>query len=184
MLPLATSHSEIASRPVRVRSKVQPQGQPMNISSIGTSDYSQYSTSSTSKADMANELLKQMDTDQDGKVSKDEFIAFGRMMEAEGAKGPPPPPPLEQSEGTMATRTGASPSPDTMFSNVDTNGDGSLSVDELSSMLTAAETQASVMQAPPLDALFSSADVNGNGSLSVDEISASLSKSSAGLSSA
>jgi len=52
--------------------------------SIGSS-YSSYTVDaqSTSNADRASQLLKQMDTDQDGKVSQSEFSTFGQLMNAQ-----------------------------------------------------------------------------------------------------
>ena len=81
-----------------------------------------------SRTEMAQRLLKDMDTDKSGTVSKDEFVAFGEKMKAQksapqGTNGPTP------------------PSTDQLFASADKNGDQSLSVDELSAMMAQAETQ-------------------------------------------
>ena len=81
-----------------------------------------------SRTEMAQRLLKDMDTDKSGTVSKDEFVAFGEKMKAQksapqGTNGPTP------------------PSTDQLFASADKNGDQSLSVDELSALMAQAETQ-------------------------------------------
>ncbi len=202
----------VGSLPDASSGAVTPRGKIMAIS-IGSS-YSNYSldTQSTSNTDRASQLLKQMDTDQDGKVSQSEFTAFGELMNAQGPMGPPPPPPPDgtnvgsvggtgRTNDTSSTQT-ASSSAD-LFSQVDTNGDGSLSLDELSSMLAQGDARMAGTQGPPpplptnsttsgtssvsssssgstsssattLDSLFSSADANGDGSLSLNELTALL----------
>jgi hypothetical protein len=105
----------------------------MAISSIGSSalpNLAQASLTAMRQKTPAS-LLKDMDTDQSGSVSKDEFVAFGETLKADGPKASAP-------QGAAAPTL---PSADAMFSATDTNGDSSLSVDELSSMMAQAETQ-------------------------------------------
>ena len=178
--------------------------------SIGSS-YSNYSidTQSTSNTDRASQLLKQMDTDQDGKVSQSEFSAFGELMKTQGPMGPPPRPAPDgtmvgsvggtgSTSNTSSTQTASSAD---LFSQVDTNADGSLSLEELSSMLAQGAARMARTQGPPppadsttsgttsvsssnsgstsnrtttLGSLFSSADADGDGSLSMNELTALL----------
>jgi len=80
---------------------------------------------------MAEKMATEMDTDKSGSVSKEEFVAFGEKLKAQAPK---------QSAGSGGTAP-TMPSADKLFSAADANGDQSLSVDELSSMLAKAETQ-------------------------------------------
>ena len=178
----------------------------MTISSLSNS-YSNY-TQSTSTADRATQLLSDMDTDKDGKVSEGEFSAFGQLMNAQGPMGPPPSQSASVSSSTTSSvsATQGATSSQSVFATVDANADGSLSLDELTSMVAQADTQAAGMQGslqqPPnlkqnvdstssggttssssstnatdtLSSLFSSADTNGDGSLSLDEFTSMLSK--------
>jgi EF hand len=108
----------------------------MATSGIGSS-FSNVSLT-TNAQERAQKLMKQMDTDADGKVSKQEFTAFGENMKA---KGPRPP-----SGGQGAAPQGANaptpPSADDMFAKADTDGDGSLSIENLSAMMSQHETHA------------------------------------------
>jgi len=150
-----------------------------------------------------------MDTDQDGKVSQSEFSAFGELMKTQGPMGPPPPPAPDgtmvgsvggtgSTSNTSSTQTASSAD---LFSQVDTNADGSLSLEELSSMLAQGAARMARTQGPPppadsttsgttsvsssnsgstsnrtttLGSLFSSADADGDGSLSMNELTALL----------
>ena len=67
---------------------------------------------------MLQKLMKQMDTNNDGTISKDEFVSASEKMQAER-------------QGDTANM----PSPEELFAGADSNGDQSLSVDELSTML-------------------------------------------------
>ena len=101
----------------------------MSISSVGgASARAIFSDSSASRSQRAEQVFKQIDTDQDGAVSKEELSAFGAKLEANrpasGASGPKP------------------PSPDEMFSRADQNGDASVSLDEFTAMVAEAETRA------------------------------------------
>jgi hypothetical protein len=115
------------------------QGETMTISSIGSSltALSQVSPRPSS-AEMAQKMLKDMDTDQNGAVSKGEFVAFGEKIKAQAATA--------QKSGALQPPKGANapemPSADKVFGSMDQNGDQSLSVDELASMLAQGEAQA------------------------------------------
>jgi len=80
---------------------------------------------------MAEKVVSAMDTDKSGSVSKEEFVAFGEKLKVQGPKG--------MVAGGRAAPT--MPSADELFTAADANGDQSLSVDELSSMMAKAETQ-------------------------------------------
>lgn len=79
----------------------------------------------------AADLLKEMDTDQNGSVSKSEFEAFGEKMKAQGPGG----------SMHLGTPAPTPPSPNELFGATDANSDNALSVDELSAMMAKAETQ-------------------------------------------
>ena len=170
----------------------------MTISSLSNS-YSNY-TQSTSTADRATQLLSDLDTDKDGKVSEGEFSAFGQLMNAQGPMGPPPSQSASVSSSTTSSvsATQGATSSQSVFATIDANADGSLSLDELTSMVAQADTQAAGMHGSlnahstssggttssssstnatdTLSSLFSSADTNGDGSLSLDEFASKLSQ--------
>jgi len=79
-----------------------------------------------------------MDTDNDGKVSKQEFKAFGETMRANA--------PRRAESGQAVQAKGATaptpPSPDEVFAKADADGDGSLNIQDLSAMLSQHETHA------------------------------------------
>jgi EF hand len=93
----------------------------------------------------AQKLLEAMDSDADGKVSKQEFAAMGEKMKANG--------PRRMEGGDAAAAKGANaparPSADTLFAKADKDGNGSLSVDDLSAMITEHETHAAARGKPP-----------------------------------
>jgi hypothetical protein len=108
----------------------------MAISGIGSS-FSNISVGANAQ-DRAQQLLKQVDTDQDGQVSKQEFTAFGENMKANGARRPQG----AQPPGAAGANAPAPPSADEMFAKADTDGDGSLSIENLSAMISEHETHA------------------------------------------
>ena len=113
-------------------------GENMAITSIGrplTLDLTQ-STASAARKELAAKMLADMDTDQDGKVSKAEFTGFGETMKASGAARQPP------AGGAQM------PSANSLFSSADTDGSQALSVDELSAMLAEGETRAQASGGP------------------------------------
>lgn len=155
---------------------------------IGSS-YSNYAinTNETSSTERATQLLKKMDTDGDGKVSQSEFDAFSKLMSAQGPMGPPPPPqssngssldPVAGANTTNSTAgardTSDKPSVEGLFQKADTNGDGTLSLDELSSMLVQADSRIGMQGSSPL-----AVSSNDSGSVSSSASSASSSASSA-----
>jgi hypothetical protein len=84
----------------------------------------------------AQKLLQQMDTDLDGKVSKQEFVAFGDKMKANAPKR------LGDAAGPQGANAPSPPSADEMFAKADSDGDGSLSIENLSAMMSEHETHA------------------------------------------
>ena len=91
-----------------------------------------------SAAERAQKLMKQMDTDSDGKVSKQEFAAFGENMKANG------PGRAERGGGVQAkgaTRA-TPPSADELFAKADADGNGALQIGELTATLAEHETNA------------------------------------------
>jgi hypothetical protein len=104
----------------------------MAITSIGsalTSNVTQSTSTATSKERTAK-LFAAMDADQNGAVSKSEFKAFGEKVKATGTAQP------------VASGGAQLPSADTVFSSADADGNQSLSLNELSSMLAEGETRA------------------------------------------
>jgi len=95
----------------------------------------------------AEKIFGEIDTDSDGKVSQTESDAFDEKMRTNGPQGmasaPPPPPPKDSSE---------------MFSSLDTNGDGYLTVEEM---------QAG--DVPDAERIFSEIDTDSDGKASQTE---------------
>ena len=101
----------------------------------------------------ADELLSKIDTDGNGSVSQSEFMAGpggGQQAQGGGMAG------MSSSEFLQQ-----------MFTNLDANGDGSLSTDELDQMVANGPTDG-----PSADQLLSQMDTDGNGSVSQSEFMA------------
>jgi Ca2+-binding EF-hand superfamily protein len=156
------------------------------------SNYTSYtSTSSTSTQNarsqqLQKELFAKLDGNGDGAVDQDELKSalsqksddgllvnlskqFGDLdSDASGslsaeemtAMAPPPPPPNDQAPDTDLA--------DALISALDTDGDGAISSDELSSGLTSAGSSADSNE------IFSALDKNKDGTVSQDELTASL----------
>lgn len=101
----------------------------------------------------ADEMMATMDTDGDGQISKAEFDTAMTEMEAQMASqtagSPPPPPPEEVS-----------------FSDLDTNGDGYVSLEELQA---AAPQDSDGTQGPSADEILARMDTDGDGQISKAE---------------
>jgi hypothetical protein len=83
----------------------------------------------TGRADVGK-LFSKIDSDGDGSISKDEFIAFKQQIDSTLSSL------LKTQEDASKTSASTSTSADTLFSKFDANGDGSLSKDELQSVLS------------------------------------------------
>ncbi len=122
-------------------------------------DLGELSVMAGDKGPSAEELMKVMDTDEDGLVSKTESDTFMAKLEAlmirEGAGFGPPPPPPE-----------AGPSADELFGSGDADEDGSLDLEELTAMLGQSGLDAG--------SLFDELDSDGDGLISSSEFSSAL----------
>ncbi len=169
----------------------------MNISGLGSSSYSYLlqtrSVSQSDQSDMAKQfasrlvqdrdadgdgslsseeigveqdLLSQADTDGDGKLSESELVGLMNMM------GPPPPP--MDDVGMSQASTGGSTSSEagqglsSLFSQLDTNGDGLVSEDEF---LAGRPEEVTAEQAQEM---WSRLDTSDSGSLSESQFESAM----------
>jgi len=173
----------------------------------GTNNYNYYLSqlrqSGSQGGTTSDKLFSKIDANGDGSISKDELSAFESSMQAQfqnsvtgsqqdsmsllallqGASG------ADGSTSNTGATTAQSTSANDLFSKIDTNGDGSISKDELAKAMSGhhhhhhAESTDSSSQAQassPLDQLFSKIDTNGDGSISKDELTTFRSTMSAG----
>jgi Ca2+-binding EF-hand superfamily protein len=94
-------------------------------------------------------MFADIDTDSDGKISQDEFLA---------AK----PPEMKEGQGP-----GQPPDPEEMFSKMDVNGDGSIDKDEMKAFME--KMPAHDGKSPDVDKMFSENDANGDGKITKKE---------------
>ena len=146
------------------------------------------STSNTRSQQFQKELLSKLDTNSDGSVDQDELDSALSQKSDDGllvslsknfadldsdesgslsseemaamAPPPPPPPPRDQAPETELA--------DALISALDTDGDGAIGSDELSTGLTSAGSSADSSE------IFSALDKNEDGVVSQDELMASL----------
>lgn len=158
-----------------------------SVSSYSTyTSTSSTATSSARSQQFQKELLSKLDNNGDGSVDKDELSTalsqksddgilvslsdnFGDLDsdssgdlsgEEMAAMAPPPPPPRDQAPDTELA--------DALLSALDTDGDGSVSSDELNNGLASTGSDADSQQ------VFSALDKNEDGTVSLDELAASL----------
>lgn len=92
------------------------------------------SSSSSSSSTSVTDIFTKLDSNGDGGLSTDEFMAAlknSKPQKAQGEDGGMPPPPSDSSSSTDSTD---SQSIDKIFSALDTNQDGSISADELAAL--------------------------------------------------
>ncbi|MBC3954232.1 XopAW family type III secretion system calcium-binding effector [Pseudomonas triticifolii] len=159
------------------------------INGIGSSSFSSYSitssaTSGTASKKFQEELLTKLDTDGDGSIGKDELStalssnskdgitvslsqAFSDLdsndddsLDADelAAMTPPPPPAMPSTEDLAQDLLGS----------LDSDDDGAISSEELTTGLTNAGSSASSSE------VFDALDTNKDGTVSLDELTASL----------
>jgi len=114
----------------------------MAISGIGGGSSNLNQTANVQ--DRAQKLIEAMDSNGDGKVSKQEFTAMGERMKANGPRSAE----LGAPKATKAGNAPAPPSADEVFAKADKDGDGSLSVTDLSAMMAEQETHAAARGGP------------------------------------
>ncbi|WP_460141116.1 XopAW family type III secretion system calcium-binding effector [Pseudomonas sp. S2_E01] len=155
------------------------------------SNYMSYTSSVTSTSNARSqqfqkELLGKLDTNSDGSVDQDELnnalsqksddgllVSLSKNFadldsdesgslssEEMAAMAPPPPPPRDQAPDTELA--------DALITALDTDGDGAISNDELTTGLTSAGSSADSSE------IFSALDKNEDGVVSKDELAASL----------
>ncbi len=142
-----------------------------SVSSYFQTRSSAQSTEESNAGASLEDLFSSIDSDGDGSVSKTELKSFADSLSAQmqsallgaqesggaqGAFGPPPPPP------------GAGKSAADMMSEMDTDGDGSVSADELKAF-GEAHGPKSGKGAQMAEEAFTSADADGDGKLSSAE---------------
>lgn len=142
-----------------------------SVSSYFQTRSSTQSTEESKSGASLEDLFSSIDSDGDGSVSKTELKSFADSLSAQmqstllgaqesggaqGAFGPPPPPP---GEGKSAAD---------MMSEMDTDGDGSVSSDELKAFGEAHGPKSSEAASKAEEA-FASADTDGDGQLSSEE---------------
>ncbi|AKJ98348.1 histidine kinase [Pseudomonas chlororaphis] len=165
------------------------------IGSVSASNYASYTSTSNTSTHSAHgqsfqkELLGRLDSNDDGSIDQDELSSALSQKSDDGilvslsdnfddldsdgsgdlsseemaAMAPPPPPPRNQAPDTELA--------DALLSALDTDGDGVVSSDELSSGLASAGSNADSQQ------VFSALDKNEDGTVSADELAASLAPS-------
>lgn len=132
------------------------------------SDVSQKTGISTSSS-TASDLLSASDSNGDGSLSASEL---GNALKS---VLPPPPSTLDfvQSRSSSPTTTANGQAGDDLFSQLDTNGDSSVSQDELQSLLDQmASDQGNSSSALSASDVISQLDTNGDGSLNSSELDA------------
>ncbi|MEX3773281.1 XopAW family type III secretion system calcium-binding effector [Pseudomonas sp. MYb118] len=127
----------------------------LDSNSDGTVDQDELQSALSQKSDdgllvSLSKNFADLDSDESGSLSSEEMAAMA----------PPPPPPRDQAADTELA--------DALISALDTDGDGAISSDELSSGLTSAGSSADSSE------IFSALDKNEDGVVSNDELAASL----------
>lgn len=127
----------------------------LDSNSDGTVDQDELQSALSQKSDdgllvSLSKNFADLDSDESGSLSSEEMAAMA----------PPPPPPRDQAADTELA--------DALISALDTDGDGAISSDELSTGLTSAGSSANSSE------IFSALDKNEDGVVSNDELAASL----------
>lgn len=126
------------------------------------------SDSSQSATDIA-ETFDALDTNQDGSISKSESdAAVDKAGQQRKAQGPPPPPPPSDSSSSEST------SSNTIFDELDTNEDGTVSASELLAAFSNGDNSSASGSSEDIKQLFDAMDTNKDGSVSKSELAAAL----------
>jgi len=138
--------------------------QQMRAAASQTSETASTSSDSSSTSSSISELFSSIDTDGDGQISKTEYSSFADQFATSTASAL-----ISAQEGTEADGTEASA---LSFEDVDANGDGAISEDELASALPPPPPDGGMSAS--LSDLFSAIDTDGDGAISEDELETAL----------
>lgn len=112
----------------------------------------------------ADELFSMLDADGDGSITEEEHTQGLKKLGPQGGPqggmgmmGPPPPPP------------NGSESEEDLFSATDTDGNGTIDLEELSSKLNSLSGSADTQSSSKVEELFSMLDADGDGAITSEE---------------
>lgn len=117
---------------------------------------------------LVDKLFSDMDSDSSGSISQSEFSSFKPKFAANTAST------LLSAQQQSQQR----PTADQMLAETDSNGDGTITKDELSALISSRSQDG--QGGPSVDEMFSTMDENGDGSVSKEELSSFASKAPSG----
>lgn len=148
-----------------VSSKSETTGKPESTSSVSLADETSQALFAERAQEAAN-VVDAMDTDDDGMVTEEEFVSARpegvsedmaaqhwsnitggaesvstEVMQSAMAAAPPPPPPPPSSSGGVSSSDDDTDSVSTTYDALDTNEDGTVSIDEMLAGLTASSDE-------------------------------------------
>ena len=110
-------------------------------SSVTTSQYDSAGVTASTE-----DLFSKIDTDSDGSISSTEFSTFQSNMQAQGPGGTPPPPPDSSTQSGSDTS-----STNGIFSEMDTNQDGTVSASEYAAFFSKMEDETAAASSQAAD---------------------------------
>lgn len=159
----------------------------MTVSSVGSSSLTQQ------MLQLQQTMFTSADADSDGALSLSEFQSIGQNVQGGGQR--PPPPPMGGSGGPGGNFSGDTlrslmsvqmlgSDAGSIISDGDTDADGLLSADEISTALSAKAPDGAKglgLEAKMAEDMIAALDSDSDGALSSDEIAAGLSKASSAM---